>query len=310
MKLTNVPFSIGQSNGSGIGKFLYAIAADDILAWPSIVDDVQNAREAKQYNGYIGDFKLKPKAVWIKVYNTQGEGSMIAEPTGERDCKMFVNKLDFRFPKLTQESALFSNAVVNGECVFLAWHDGEWRVIGHPSYRTDVTPNVATGDAAGSSKGVTFHAECPDYKALPFYSGLIVVEGGLTFDAATGITRNTDPAADRGLTNEEYTRGITEAPSATVSEDSLSITTTSGTAKTATVDFVGANLTEETLVIVSGTGFSCNVQSITANDANTEGGKTVTVTFQGTADSTGTLRFVNVADGIDITVELAAEITE
>lgn len=310
MKLSNVPFKIGQANGSGIGKKIYFIPAEDIIKWPVIVDNLEDANSPDEYNGYKGDFTLKAKAAWIEVYNTQGEGTLDAKPTGDTDSKLFTNSLKFRFPKLTPESASMANAVVNGDGIFLAWHDGYWRVVGNEFYRTTVTPDFTSGTSAGSSKGVTYTAECADFKALPIYRGLIVISGGVTLDATTGRVKDTDPALDRGLTQEQYTRGIAEAPSATVSEDSLSITTTSGTAKTATVDFEGDNLTEETLVIVSGTGFSCNVQSITANDANADGGKTVTVTFQGTADSTGTLRFVNVADGIDITVELAAEITE
>lgn len=312
MKLTNIPFTIGQANGSGIGKYLYFIPSDQIASWPAITDNIQDAREAAQYNGYTGDFKLVKGACWIKIYNTQGEGSMTAEATGERDCKMYVNKVDWRFPKLTPEAASMTNAVVNGEGVIIGWHDGAYRVIGHPFYRTDITPNVATGDAAGSSKGITFHAECPDYKALPTYQGLIVLEGGTTLDASTGFERSTSDAADRGWTQEEYDAAVTlnRNVSATTDKDEVSISTTSGTAETDDVVFSGNDLSAETLVVVTGTGFSCNVQSISASDANADGGKKVTVTFQGTANSEGTLRFVNVTDGIDITVDLAAEITQ
>lgn len=178
LALSNVPFTIGQANGSGIGKYVYFIASDQITAWPTITDNLSDATEADEYIGYDGSFTLKSGAKWIRIYNTQGEGVLSAEATGERDSKMFVNKLSFRFPKLTPEAAVLSDAVVNGDGVFVAWHDGAYRIIGHSHYRCDVTPNVTSGDAAGSSKGVTFEAECPDYKALPIYKGNIVLADG------------------------------------------------------------------------------------------------------------------------------------
>lgn len=178
LALSNVPFTIGQANGSGIGKYVYFIASDQITAWPTITDNLTDATDADEYIGYDGSFTLKSGAKWIRIYNTQGEGVLSAEATGERDSKMYVNKLSFRFPKLTPEAAVLSDAVVNGDGVFVAWHDGYYRIIGHSHYRCDVTPNVTSGDAAGSSKGVTFEAECPDYKALPIYKGNIVLADG------------------------------------------------------------------------------------------------------------------------------------
>lgn len=93
---------------------------------------------------------------------------------------------------------------------------------------------------------------------------------------------------------------------ATVSTEEIDTTGTHGTAKTATVDFQGYNLTSATTVTVSGTGISCNVESISASDANAEGGKTCTITFQSADAGTisGTARFVNATDDIDLTVDL------
>lgn len=184
LALSNVPFTIGQANGSGIGKYLYFIPSSDIVAWPTITDNLADAEADSGYIGYTGSFTLATGATWIKIYNTQGEGTMNAEATGERDSKMFVNKLSFRFPKLTDASTKLADAVVNGDGVFVGWHDGAYRVIGHKHYRCDVTPNVTSGDAAGSSKGITFEAECPDYKALPIYVGNIVLAEG-TLNCAT-----------------------------------------------------------------------------------------------------------------------------
>jgi hypothetical protein len=97
-----------------------------------------------------------------------------------------------------------------------------------------------------------------------------------------------------------------ESVYATVSTEEIDTTGTAGTAKTATVDFQGYNLTSATTVTVSGEGITCNVNSITNTQANAEGGKTCTVTFTSAtaATLTGTLRFVNATDDIDLTVDL------
>jgi len=176
--LSNIPFNIGQVNGSGIGKFLYFIPFDAVTAWPTISDNLEDAASVEAYNNYTGDFTFASGKTAIRIYNTQGEGSMSAEPTGERDSKMYTNKVSFRFPKLTPSAMTLANAVVNGDGFFIAWHDGAYRIIGDPHYRCDVTPNVGTGDTAGSSKGITFTAECPGYKALPIYSGDLVLPDG------------------------------------------------------------------------------------------------------------------------------------
>lgn len=93
---------------------------------------------------------------------------------------------------------------------------------------------------------------------------------------------------------------------ATVSTEEIDTTGTAGTAKTATVDFQGYNLTSATTVTVSGSGITCNVESITAAQANAEGGKTCTVTFTSAnaATLTGTLKFENTTDDIDLEVDL------
>ena len=184
LTLTNVPFSTGQVNGSGIGKYVYFIPSDQIEAWPTIADNLEDAETADEYIGYTGSFVLKTGAKWIRVYNTQGEGEVTSTPTGEADSKLFTNKLSYRFPKLTSQSLVLANAVVNGDGVFVAWHDGAYRIVGDKHYHCTVDPNVTTGNSAGSSKGITFEASCPCHKIMPIYSGDIVLADGV-LDCAT-----------------------------------------------------------------------------------------------------------------------------
>lgn len=178
LSLTNVPFGIGQVNGSGIGKYVYFVAADDIVSWPTITDNLADAESESAYIGYTGNFTLKTGAKWIRVYNTQGEGEVKAEATGEPDSKLFLNTLTYRFPKLTGPALVLANAVVNGDGVFVAWHDGAYRIVGDKHYRCDVNPNATTGNTGGSSKGITFEAKCYGHKMMPIYSGDIVLADG------------------------------------------------------------------------------------------------------------------------------------
>ena len=104
-----------------------------------------------------------------------------------------------------------------------------------------------------------------------------------------------------------------ESVYATVDPEEDTITTVAGTSETVEVTFKGYNLTSSTSVNVSGTGYSCDVQTITAEDANAADGKTVTVTFESATaveDVDGLIRFVNATDDIDLTVRLKATATE
>ena len=179
LTLTNVPFRTGQVNGSGISKYVYFIQSRYILHWPDIAENLQDGNAPEGYVGYDGDFEIDPDAKWIRIYNTQGEGEVTSTPVGDPDSKLYNNKLSYRFPKMTPQALVLANAAVNGDGVFIAWHDGAYRVIGHRHYRTVIDPNAATGNAAGSSKGITFEASCHDHKAMPVYRGLVLLEDGV-----------------------------------------------------------------------------------------------------------------------------------
>ena len=91
---------------------------------------------------------------------------------------------------------------------------------------------------------------------------------------------------------------------ATVSDEEVTITTTANVSKTAEVIFQGYNLTSSTAVTISGAGLTVSDDTITAEEANAEGGATLTVTFSGAAAVTGTLRLTNATDDIDLTVKI------
>lgn len=186
VNLGNLDFKIGSVNPSGIGTTIYRIAKKDIAAWPTIVDDLDDATDLEELSTYDGDFTPATGKVFDKIYSTQGKGKATSEAVGEADCKMFNNKLLISYPKLTPELAAFSKAAVNGDFVYIFKHDGKYRVIGHKDYRVETVPGADTGDAAGSAKGGTIEITAPDVTPLPIYAGVLPLADG-TLDCATDV---------------------------------------------------------------------------------------------------------------------------
>lgn len=182
--LGNLDFNIGSINPSGIGVTIYRIAKSDIAQWPSIANDLSGTGLLSTLSVYDGDFTLVTGAVWDKIYSTQGKGSATFEPTGEADCKMFLNKATLSYPKLTPELSAFAKVAVNGDFVYVIKHDGRYVVIGSKDYRVTTDPSGATGDAAGSAKGATISLEAPDVTPLPGYVGELELADG-TLDCST-----------------------------------------------------------------------------------------------------------------------------
>ncbi len=201
----DLSITIGQANGSGIDRYVYFIPSDKIKGWPAIAYNMANASRSRAYIGYDGSFSLADGANWIRIYNTQGEGVLSATPIGTRDGIMYENRLRYRFPKLTSKAAMLSDAIVNGDGVFVAWHNGFYRVIGNKHYRCDVTPSVMSGDSAGSSKGIVFEATCPDHKALPIYEGLLRLENSILDCTSNQLINFEDMITNK---TEDYTNRI------------------------------------------------------------------------------------------------------
>ncbi len=97
-----------------------------------------------------------------------------------------------------------------------------------------------------------------------------------------------------------------ESVYATVDPEEDSITATVNDAETLEVTFQGYNLTSSVTVTVSGTGLTSDTETITAEQANADNGKTVTLTYAPLAAATGkgTVRFTSATDDIDLTVKL------
>lgn len=183
MDFNDMDFPVGSVNPSGIADEVYFILKRQIRAWPPITDDIMTAMVE---NGYVqyGDgeddsFTIAYDAVWHRLYNTQGKGSVTWDYLGETDCRVVVNKATMVFPKITNEARAFAKHAANGDLVFVAKHDGRYYVIGSKNYRATLTPNGNSGDTPGSAKGLTVNIECCDETPLPVYVGTLLFEDGV-----------------------------------------------------------------------------------------------------------------------------------
>jgi len=187
MDFGNLDFAVGGINPSGIIPKLFYVAKADIASWPIIEDDILAATATPlTIANMTGDFVMVSGKKFNRLYSTQGKGKITFEPTGEKDCVMYLNKANLSFPKLTDEIRAFAKASANGDYVYIIKHDGKYYVIGNPDYSVTASFSGDSGDAAGSAKGVTITLECPDLTPLPVYTGDLEISDG-SIDCSTGV---------------------------------------------------------------------------------------------------------------------------
>lgn len=185
LALNDVDFPVGAINPSGVGEQMFWALADDIQAYPAIVDDVnQEGVTVDKYVNYSGDFTMKKDKKFHRLYNTPSEGQSSTEISGGMDRKGYTNKVSLVFPKFTDEVRAFAKSCVNSGVVVVFWHDNAWFVIGNKHYRTENEFNFDTGKTSGGDKqvGVTFSSY--DNTPMPRYKGVIHLADG-TYDCDT-----------------------------------------------------------------------------------------------------------------------------
>ena len=185
MTKADIAFAEGQINPGSIGDAIYVAFKSDISAWPTITDDLTTATAAGALSGYTGNFTMKTGKIFIKLYNTQGEGNISFETVGEKDGKLFKNKLEFKYPKITDDIRAYAKYTLNTDCVFIVKHAGKYYVIGSPDYPVESASTGDSGKKPEDGHGITFTAEAIDTTPLPVYSGNLDITGG-TLNCSTG----------------------------------------------------------------------------------------------------------------------------
>lgn len=181
----------GRVNASGIRSIAFWINKDDIVEYP---DFVANPATVSEQVNLDGDFVLKEGAFFKRIYTTQGKGKVEFEPTGEKDCEMFLNKASLRYPDISDESKALAKSTMNNNVLFVIGNRTSGAnkpvikhvVIGGKEYDTKVKAGGTSGDNPGSDKGLTLEIEAPDFSPLPGYIGIIQLEDG-QYDTETDV---------------------------------------------------------------------------------------------------------------------------
>lgn len=194
--LANLEWPDGRANPSGIKPIAYMVRKSEIISYPTIPTDASTAAELVTYDG---DFTLKAAAKFITIYSTQGKGKVEWEPTGEKDCKGFLNKATLSYPDIDDNAKAVALQTANSNVVCIIPHyvsGGGIRyvVLGSENFDGTITPKGTSGDSFGSAKGLTIEIEAPDFLPLPVYTGLIPTDTG-TLNCETGVFTPTAPVA-------------------------------------------------------------------------------------------------------------------
>nr|WP_321357193.1 hypothetical protein [uncultured Draconibacterium sp.] len=177
----------GQINPSGIKNEIFWAPKTSIATFPQPNAAPANGDENASYDG---DFGMVAGKTFNRLYSTQGKGKVSWESTGEKDCKMFINKGMFKFPDISNAAKSAAITALNSNIIYVVPlpHPTEKRfvLIGDEYWDSTTNVNGDSGDAAGSEKGLTIEVEAPGFMPLPSYTGILVLPDG-TLDCATGV---------------------------------------------------------------------------------------------------------------------------
>ena len=180
-------WSDGKINPSGIKNEIFFAPKSAIKTF---VPMTLNPASAAENVSMDGDFEMEAGKTFLRLYSTQGKGKVTFEAIGEKDCKMFMNKANFKFPDIDDAGKSLAKSAVNANVVFIVPlpHESEKRFVVLGDEYWDCTVNVTgdSGDEPGSAKGLSIEIEAPSTTPLPNYKGILVLPDG-TLDCATGV---------------------------------------------------------------------------------------------------------------------------
>jgi hypothetical protein len=181
----NILWPEGKVNPSGIKSIAYYIPKSDIVSFPGIKNE--DAATVSESVNYDGDFVLKADKHFFSIYSIQGKGSYTSEAMGEKDCKLFTNKVTLSYPDITDEGRNMMKGFVNANILLvIPLPQNRFVMLGSQDYDVDTAITGTTGDAAGSAKGLTIEVSAPDVTPFPLYKGDLKLEDRV-LDCSTGV---------------------------------------------------------------------------------------------------------------------------
>lgn len=175
----------GKTNPSGIGSEIFIAAKADIASVPAY----GAAGEAALA---VGDITMVATKTFFRLYSTQGKAKFDFESTGEKDAKLFKVMAELTYPDIDEASKKLVMEILNGNCVLLIptltgdKTSPEYVMIGGHTYDTETDAKGTSGDAPGSSKGLSLTVTSYDIVPGKTYAGGITLSDG-TFDCDTAV---------------------------------------------------------------------------------------------------------------------------
>ncbi|MBD5258459.1 MAG: hypothetical protein K2L73_02195 [Muribaculaceae bacterium] len=167
----------------GIKRRAWYTSVDSILKWPVIpVDELGRPTSAI----YEGNFVLAEGIKWRPLDHLPGKAEFKSETQGDEPSRTFKVTGSFLHPKIDEDAATASTALLNTRIVVLVEDmKGRYRVIGCEQYDGAlVSPSRDNGQGATGSAGTTILVEADDPVETPFYTGPIDTVDGIINEAA------------------------------------------------------------------------------------------------------------------------------
>ncbi len=186
MNKADIDFAEGQVNPGSIGDVVYAAFKSDIQAFPTISDDYESAADAEALACLTGNFTMKTGKVFVRLYNTTGEGNLTYDTVGEKDGKMFKNNLEMKYPKITDDIRAYAKFTVNTNVIYVVKHAGKFYLLGNADYQVETSTSGDTGKKPEDAHGITLNASVIDTTPLPRYLGTLPLADG-SLNCETGV---------------------------------------------------------------------------------------------------------------------------
>jgi hypothetical protein len=177
----------GQINPSGIRSRVFYAQKSWVKTWPAPTVTPATPEESVEL---AGDFEMNTGKVFQEIYSKHGKSHVDFDEVGDKDHKMFINKLVGMYPDISSKAKAIAKNNLNSNVIFIAQlpHETEKRfvVIGSEEWDNEIKFTGKSGEGAGSEKGLFFECHAPDTTPLPDFKGLLPVTGG-SIDCETGV---------------------------------------------------------------------------------------------------------------------------
>lgn len=162
----------GQRYMPGIRPKVYFILKENIVAWPSVVNEVTT--DMGDIAKTSGNFSLAASKKWQRLDLVDLKSNFHAASQGEAPSKTYLNTVTLVVGGTGEEITGFMKAANNDALVYLVQQrDGKFRLVGNAAFDVDTSCEQESGanitDNAQTTVSLSVTDDCP----CPFYTGKI-----------------------------------------------------------------------------------------------------------------------------------------